>query len=254
MTLDLTIIAAFRASDSTRSYLNSLSKLASYDNVEVVCVTDDVGVFALMGVNANKFVIAQDNGAGVYNAFNIGLSRASGRYYSFYNAGDQIEIDNLPKVLSVLKGETSDLLFFSGYYGSNISSERYQYLITERKLESRVLYSMPNVHGAIFFKTSSCSVHKFNLKYKTAADLFQLNMIFRSEKCVYRIIDIDWYTLVSGGVSSKILMPSLEKFEIHKELRVNPVKSVLIILRSIIIKIITKVMGDSWYAFRRLFP
>lgn len=252
MTPDLTVIAAFRASDADQEYFNSLLKLAERDAVEIVCVTDDVSVFGHFHVDIRHFSVTQDDGTGIYSAFNLGVSSAKGKYYSFYNAGDYIELGHLPALLATLREDTSDVLFFGGYYGSHKNAERYKYTTNTLALEQRFFHSMPNVHGAIFFKRASCAMYRFNLDYKTAADLLQLNEIFTNEKCTFRVIDLDWYTLKSGGVSSQILVPSIEKTRLYKELGISPVMSFLLITRSIVIKLLTRFMGDYWYVLRRL--
>lgn len=245
----LSIISCFRSDHYTEFHEHQLIELGRHAEVEIICVCQDQDI-----LNHLKFVIKDiklviDDGIGVYPAFNKGLEQVEGKYFCFFNANDKIEVQNIKKVIEVCRYSCFDLLFLNGFYGNHDLSQRYQYIF--KKPIKRVTLGMPNVHGATFFSSAVAKNTKFDTRFKTYSDLLHINQILLMNNITYNVINIDWYTLRDGGISSFILSNIREKYLVLQLLRINQIQALIHLARSIFIKLLSNSFGKYWYIIRR---
>lgn len=250
MAINLSIVSCFRAEDYSDFHECQLLQLGQHAEIEIICVCQDEMILGRLERKIVNFTALKDDGKGVYPAFNKGLERVKGKYFCFFNAHDKIELQNLNTVVDVCKNSNFSILFLNGFYGSHDLSRRYRYIF--KKPNNSFLLGMPNVHGATLFKNNQAFNLKFDIRYKTCADLKHLNILFSDLEIKYHCVDVDWYTLSDGGVSSVAFNNIFEKYTLYRELNVGRFIAVRHLLRSTIIKILSNILGHKWYSIRAL--
>ena len=91
----------------------------NYNNIEIILVNDgtkdnSMKIIEKYLIDSRIKVINKENG-GLSSARNIGLSHSSGKFISFIDSDDWIDIDKLMKIFSIIKKENLDLIIGNGY-------------------------------------------------------------------------------------------------------------------------------------------
>lgn len=153
-----------------------------------------------------KFISEQDKG--IYDAYNKGLSFATGEYVWFVNADDVIR-DDAVDVISTKLNDCSEIEVFcfsisrvDRLKSLNITSVR------DEKKPIKVLSPVCHTPGIIWRKTTLEKINGFDISYKICADFKALQLLLPNCKMKgFKDIVIDMYL---GGISSQY------KFELLK--------------------------------------
>lgn len=139
----------------------------------------------------SKAVIGSDRG--IYDAMNIGLKHAKGKYVLFLNSGDVL-IDQIPEGL--LKFKNEDFIIF----GTDLNNG-YQKITTEPILPFIKAFSLP--HQSTFIKRKLFNVWgNYNVNYKVVGDFEWFCRVF-TQSNPSRILKNDLLVKMQpGGISS----------------------------------------------------
>lgn len=170
----------------------------SYANIEYIIIdggsTD--GTLEIIKKYAHKISYwVSEPDKGIYDAMNKGIDLAHGEWINFMNAGDEF-YDN--QVLSyIFNQKIPDS--YSLVYGKTL----FIYSENCQEVRNRNNKYMPACHQSIFTRTSDMKNHKFDLKYKIAADYnYFYSLFFRNENYLYVDYIISKYDAVNG-ISSR---------------------------------------------------
>lgn len=249
MSAELTIISCFRPDEYSKFHERQLVKLSRHLGIEIICVCQDPTILNNLQFRCTNMKFVIDDGKGVYPAFNKALDHVEGKYFCFFNVNDKIEVQNTEEVIDACRKSFFSLIFLNGFYGDHNLSQCYRYNF--KKPIKSVSLGMPNVHGATLFLSKVAKKQKFDTRFKTGADLLHINNILSLDDSSYDVIDIDWYTLRDGGVSSAIFSNIQEKYLLFRYLRINRMQAMYHLMRSILIKIVSRILGKYWYLFRK---
>lgn len=119
-------------------------------------------------------IVGKDKG--LYDAMNKGITKASGKYCIFMNAGDQFASEDL---LFRILSETPDADIIYG--DTEISYPEYNRTALARPL-SNFWKSLPFVHQSVLVKTDLLKTHPFDLHYRYCADYAQLARLYSEGK------------------------------------------------------------------------
>ena len=213
--VDLTIVTVtFNNIDGLRKTLDSIHKLGSLLNVEVIVVdggSKDGSVELIKSSSIiTKYVSENDNG--IYDAMNKGIILASGNYINFMNAGDIFHPSfRLEHIYNEIFSGDSDV-----FYGKSrrISGDK-EFDFNTLPLDS-ILFEMPFCHQSIFTKRTLFE-RPYSLDYKIAGDYeFYLNLFILGRK--FNFINNYISVVDNDGLSNVNKFSStLERFNILKE-------------------------------------
>ncbi|NIY92602.1 glycosyltransferase [Vibrio diazotrophicus] len=105
------IIPTYNSNDNLSTLVN---KLLQIDNIEVI-VVDDCGcqnVFDIFFENSRLKLIRLPSNSGAGIARNRGLKAATGRFTCFFDADDDVFVDELSKIVKLLDDYSFDVVFF----------------------------------------------------------------------------------------------------------------------------------------------
>lgn len=128
------IIPTYNSNDNLNVLVNQLKEVK---HIEII-VVDDCGnqnIFDILQESNNLKLIRLKKNSGAGIARNIGLAEASGRFTCFFDADDNVFVDELSNIIKLLDNSSSDILFFSPTSHNNkceLSNRhiRYQKLVT----------------------------------------------------------------------------------------------------------------------------
>lgn len=185
--------------------LDSIIKQSSSDFECIICdgaSTDNtVGIaegyradFDRRGVN---YIVNSEKDGGIYYGMNIGLTKASGDYIFFLNAGDYFFDENvLADVISFIESEGQpDIVYGDLAYVERGVYERF----TANDKELLNIVSL--AHQAVFVAAHLMKEKMFNTKYRIYADyncMVELKLEDRSFRHIDRMISY----FFTGGISS----------------------------------------------------
>ena len=123
---------------------------ALYPNLEIICINDgstdnSLAVLQQFAAKDPRFVIINQENAGVSAARNRGIQAATGRYLAFVDGDDYIQKDFIAKAVDALQREKADVVLF-GVNEINSKNEK----ISERNLELLKKLSDPFTKGISF--------------------------------------------------------------------------------------------------------
>lgn len=142
--------------NSSRYVVPLLKKLSlSVENCVQVCVIDDGSIDdtkeKILKLNLPKNVsIYFNKHSGVSAARNFGIEIAQGKYITFLDADDTIDLKNLTLILNILKNKNKDILIFdSQIFGEKLFSvKEYKYLFIGYKKKKSIV--SPGVHSKFY--------------------------------------------------------------------------------------------------------
>lgn len=174
--LKITIITVCRnAAVGIRQTIESVVS-QTYSNIEYLvidgCSTDGTLDIVKSYFQYENMRVFSEQDFGIYNAMNRGITRASGDYIYFLNAGDTLYDDKvIENVVAYILKDVSAIYYGKvkvispGTLGRIVDFDSYPGSIEERILDGR----MPN-HQGIFAPRSSLTDHYFREKFKLRAD------------------------------------------------------------------------------------
>lgn len=145
---------------------------------------------------------------GIYDAMNKAITKCSGHYLYFLNAGDIL----LPNVFNTLKDPINsnyDIIYGHVQVGNNND-------IWECKNIESIFYDMPFSHQAVLVKRYIMTKYNFNTKYKIAADynlflnLYLENYNFYKTDTIFSIYD------TNGISNSNSIVTIIEYYKVLK--------------------------------------
>jgi glycosyltransferase involved in cell wall biosynthesis len=148
-------------------------------------------------------VLISENDKGIYDAMNKGIEHSNGNYISFLNAGDAY-FDNFIQSTSILLNSEIDVLSFGIEMINQNKNPLYisPTKIILSKYDPQHMY-LPHpgllVRSEIFKK-----IGKFNLNFRSAADLEWVNRLVLNYNYKIIIIDKPLVKFLSGGISYSI--------------------------------------------------
>lgn len=205
-----------------------IDTLTPFSNSEMDSRVEFIVVTPIRNIDSLKTrvsaVFVPDQGEGVYQAMNLGISASRGDYLWFLNSGDVslLTSDSFVSLLSFLSRQKltptkSSLLFFG--FKPLVLGQRCMHFLHGSLFKLLILYSiMPVSHQNIIFLRSH---HKpFSLRYHYSCDFEILaQLIFSSECKVSLASSLPIAKLVAGGISdSNRLSVFLERYAILRQL------------------------------------
>jgi len=212
------ITIAFNEKENIGYTLSSV-KEQSYDDIEYIIVdggSTDGTLEVIKEYSAVVDVLISEKDAGIYDAMNKGLRRATGDYVVFMNAGD--EFYDRHTVEMVLKnGDNADIIF-----GETKLIDESRKVIGDRKLKAPKTFTwksfrfgMSICHQAIYIKRSILS--DYDLSYRLSSDI---DWVIRAAKNASTTKNCGQYVAkyLVGGVSDQRNWESLkERYQILKK-------------------------------------
>lgn len=200
-----------------RTMLSVLNQ--TYGNIEYIVIdgksTDGtLGIIEKYRDRLAVFITEKD--AGIYDAMNKGLSKATGDYVIFMNSGDEFyKKDTVKEVFAT--ANDADI-----YYGeTEMIDQNLQSLGQRRHKASENFtwrdfkYGMSISHQAIFIRRNL--VENYDLKYQLSSDI---DWILEAAKKARKIVNVHQYIAkyLVGGISKKKHLQSLkERFVIMRK-------------------------------------
>lgn len=168
--------------------------------------------------------IVSEPDAGIYDAMNKGIGRASGDYLLFLNAGDSFAA---PETLSLIAEETSARPVF--IYGDSLERD------TEAKLHYKpakshkdILHGMFTHHQAMLYARAALGQLRYDISYKIAGD-YDLTLRFLQKHHNAAYLPIALCIFEGGGISQKQASLGLyEQYRTRKDVNIPLIKNALI--------------------------
>ncbi len=187
----------------------------TYANIEYIIIdgaSSDSTLDVIEPYQSKISLIVSEKDAGIYDAMNKGLSKATGDYVLFLNAGDELHSgDTLTSIFSLGQADV--------YYGNTAVVDANGKVLGDRRLTppdeldwKSLRYGMCVSHQSFIAKRNICD--QFDLNYKISSDIdWVINVLKKSE----HIINTKNYIskFLAGGASNKRMNTALkERFAI----------------------------------------
>ncbi len=218
--------------NSGKTIENTILSVITQDYSEVEYIIIDGGSMDNTLDIVNKYrdkiaIVISEPDKGISDAFNKGISHASGEIIGIINSDDKLADGALKKVADNIKSETD---IFHG--DMVIVPEKGNNFILKAKPVTQLYQKMALNHPATYIRKSAYGKYgKFDLHYKCQMDReLMLRMYTRGAKFQYYPCILAWYSM--GGVSdTQYLETGLkESYKIIRIYGVNPLKAHLYIL------------------------
>lgn len=192
------VTVCYNAEDNIEKTIRSVIS-QNYCNKEYV-VIDGASTDATLKIiesfrnSINTFISEPDNG--IYHAMNKAVSKSTGEWIIFMNAGD-VFVDNtiLKQVSDSLQKEVDVL------YGDILVLKEGKHEVKEAPIEITHFHRMPFCHQAVFTRTALLKSFPFDEKYKLSAD-FKLYKQLKHEHVVFSRIPIPITIYDRTGISN----------------------------------------------------
>jgi glycosyltransferase involved in cell wall biosynthesis len=181
----------------------------SYKNIEYIVIdggSNDGTVDIIKKFDNNINYWCSEPDKGIYDAMNKGIDRASGEWIIFINSGDRFYNESvLSNVFS--QNHTADVL-----YGDTMMHYEYGNIVLVPHKLQLIEKHMIFAHTSTFTRTKLMKEHKFNCKYRIAADDDFFYMIYKSGyKFEYIPICVSYFDRTDTGISKSY--PKIAKQE-----------------------------------------
>ena len=151
-------------------------------------------------------VSEQDNG--IYDAMNKGVSRSTGKYICFLNAGDVFSSGTVLKVFNKYVEQNSNI--DAVFYGDHrvLHAGRINNIRRSLPVE-RINYGMICCHQSMFFPKQALQPEGYSLNYGTAGDFELVARLYNRRVPFVRMRNFVVADYQAGGVSDVQRIPSL---------------------------------------------
>jgi len=194
--LSIVTVAAFDNKRLEKTLLSMVSLPPSVEHLLVIPENDEEGIElwkARRNLTPSKTKIVYDQNRGIYSAMNLGANVASGKYLSFWNAGDNLascsELELLLEKLAILDPVW---LVHQGIFEWRPKQE-----LSRMNVRNFVTHH-PNAfisHQTVIVKSKTFhELGGFNLNYQVAADTDQITKLYNSSEPVFEdlvVIEIE---------------------------------------------------------------
>ena len=179
------IIPIFNAERYLGKCLDSIIN-QSFKNLEIICVNDgstdgSLAILEKYSKKDNRFKIINITNHGQGYARNIGIEKANGKYISFVDADDWIDLDSYEILHDFIVTNKLDVLFFQliNYINSSgnlVETDLYNHVCFK---ENNLIFT-PEEYETLLFNIPVCPVSKL---YKT--DFLRKNNIYFPEDVIF---------------------------------------------------------------------
>ncbi len=130
------------------------------------------------------FAFYSEKDDGIYDAMNLGISKAKGKYILFLNAGDQLADDSVLEKIAPYASKNPDFIY--GDALEPLQGDKYHYKKSRRYKDLK--WGMITHHQSMFYNRLTIRDNKlhYSLLYKIAADYdFTIRYLKISKKSMY---------------------------------------------------------------------
>lgn len=183
----------------------------TYANIELIIIdgasTDDtMNIINRYADHINTCISEKD--MGIYDAMNKGVSKASGEWIIFINAGDMFYKNSTLSDIFSDKNQTADII----YGRTEVVHPYFSIIKSTEKLDKRWL-KMKFCHQSVLVKLDLVKNFKFNIENKISADLEFFYRCYINKKSFFATDSII-SKVVSGGFSE---LTPLETIKANKK-------------------------------------
>jgi len=189
------IVVTLNNAEGLRRTLGSIRSQV-YDDIETIVIDGASQDITSEVLSENKDIITvsvSEKDSGIYNAMNKGVSRMTGDYAVFMNAGDVFANE---KVLSFVKHYEGDILLGGEKYGNQ-----------ERMVKPQMtLYDVLSIginHQAVYYRKEILKKYGFDESYKITADLKSVVEPLAKDKITLSCIPEILAVCEGGGLSKQ---------------------------------------------------
>lgn len=196
------VTVTYNAENSLESTIQSIIN-QTYPNIEYIVIdggSTDKTVDIIKKYKSNIDYWVSEPDEGIYDAMNKGISKATGEWINFMNAGDSFIDNNVLKNVFCInyKQETGCVFGNSVIHKDNtLQMEK----VNPFWLQTRKIKSKGICHQACFIKTKLAKQFQYDITYKIAAD-FKLLLDIRNNNYLFFYIPISICIFDTTGVSS----------------------------------------------------
>lgn len=176
----------------------------TYNNIEYIVIdgnsSDNTVEIIKKYEDSIDFWISEPD-YGIYDAFNKGLSFATGEYIGFINSDDWYEIDGVQKIMDSLKPFPAIYCGHMNLFSSKIDEP----IILHKSRPDRLFQTMRIAHPASFVSRHIFNqIGGFSTSYKIAGDY---DFMLRAKLMGYQIIVVDQFisNMLLGGISRDLM-------------------------------------------------
>jgi glycosyltransferase involved in cell wall biosynthesis len=191
----------------------------SYSHIEYIIIdgaSTDGTLDIIQKYRGSIDILVSEKDAGIYDAMNKGLAKATGDYVLFLNSGDELFDNNTIQTI-VEKGKGADII-----YGETKLVDEDRKIIGDRRHKApqqfdwkSFQYGMNVCHQAIYVKRDIAE--PYDMQYKLSADV---DWVIRAAKKAKTTQNVNCYVAryLVGGMSQKRHKQSLkERYAIFKK-------------------------------------
>lgn len=235
------ITATLNSQETINKTLNSIIS-QDYHDYEVIFVdghSTDNTINLINNSNIKKKTIINQNGKGVYNAFNEGIKCANGEIILIINSDDYLkETNSLFEINNILVKYPEISLFISNVEMINKNDNIIRNYKSNNFKKFMFYFGHMPPHPGVFIRKEIYEKYGlFNEHYENAGDFEFLVRIILKQKINFKIIKKCFIQMSYGGKSNKNLKSFLKNtIEIKKALNMNNIQTsyFLVIIRFII--------------------
>jgi len=187
----------------------------TYKNLEIILIddgsTDNSGEICdkLKKKDDRIIVIHKENG-GLSSARNAGIDIAKGKYITFIDSDDFVDVSTIDKSIKKMKNNNADILVFNRYYYYENGNKLLRFKIIDKDLvmnSEQAIYEMNNYNN--FDMSACCKIFNMNLFKeirfpigKISEDFYVMYLLFdNAKKIVYTSEPLYYYFQRNGSIS-----------------------------------------------------
>ena len=193
--------------------------LQDYKNIELIIIdggSTDGTIDLLKKYHTYIHYWVSESDRGIYDAMNKGVAAATGRWFFFLGADDELYPGVISKIFNSLPLANIDLI-----YGKVIIKDKRKQLGQQTDYEKLIVLNIP--HQAIFYHKSVFEKFKeYDLRYKILADYDLHLKIFGDQSLQKMFIDIPVSIFGNKGISNRTI--DYNFFSEKKEYFINQCK------------------------------
>lgn len=204
--MNITIITVvYNSKNNINLTLDSIRRIKN-KNIEYVVIDGESNDGTLDILNKNIDIIdvlISERDKGIYDAMNKGIENASGKYIAFLNAGDSY-LDDFNESTSLIIKEYGDVFSFgiNRFKQNNRPIYEPPTIIDLSKYDPQHMY-LPHP-GLLVSREVFDKIGKFNINFRSAADLDWVNRLILNYAYKVKIIDRPLVNFLEGGISDSI--------------------------------------------------
>ena len=214
------VIATYNSGKTLKQTLDSI-RHQTYKQLEVIVIDGQSTDNTLLIIDEYKDIVSyciSEKDAGIYDAFNKGLSVATGDYVCFIGSDDcYVDYDVMNKVAPILSTDNPHIL--SGYVYEVDSVSKAQWRRSNEVSIEKIKCGMMIPHAGMFTKLEIMKKYKFNQELRIIADYdFLLRYVLDGGDIEYIDMPIAYFEV--GGTSSENIWSEGWSLKLYEHLKV----------------------------------